>query len=134
MMTLSQAETAIYSRIGTFNYAGLDKANIRIPNQPGNFDPPNDKPWCRSSIQYADSKIVGIGNVPCKRNYGIIQIQCFIPKGTGTLGMTGLCDAWDSHLQSFQSSHLEIYKVHAPQSIDDNDFYAKVIRAEFSVN
>ncbi|WP_166169079.1 phage tail terminator-like protein [Acinetobacter sp. SA01] len=133
-MNLTQAEQAIYGRIGTFNYTGLDKANIRIENQKGVFTAPTDKPWCRASIQYADSQIVGVGNGPCKRNYGIIQIQCFIPKGTGTLGMTSLCDAWDSHLQSFQSSHLEIYKVHAPQSIDDNDFYAKLIRAEFQVN
>ena len=48
--------------------------------------------------------------------------------------MTELCDKWRALLQSFGVSHLEVYKVHAPQSMDDQDFYAKIIRAEFRVN
>ena len=136
MMTLSQAETEIYKKIGQFT--GVEKANLRIENQLLNngqpFKAPTDKPWCKVFVQYADSQVVAIGNGPCIRDYGIISIQCFTPKSNGTLAMTALCDQWRELLQSFGVSHLEIYKVHAPQSMDGQDFYAKIIRAEFRVN
>lgn len=137
-MTLQQAETAIYSKIGTFAFTGLDKANLRIENQPlangQPYVPPTDKPWCQVTLQYADSLIAGIADAVCIRDQGVINIQCFVPKNTGTLIMTQLCDAWRSFLQSFGVSHLEIYKVNAPQSMDEPDFYAKIIRAEFRLN
>lgn len=136
MMTLSQAETEIYKKIGQFT--GVEKANLRIENQPLNngqpFKAPTDKPWCKVFVQYADSQVASIGDGPCIRDYGIISIQCFTPKSNGTLAMTALCDQWRELLQSFGVSHLEVYKVHAPQSMDDQDFYAKIIRAEFRVN
>ena len=136
MMTLTQAETEIYKKIGQFT--GVEKANLRIESQPlsvgQHFKAPTNKAWCKVSIQYADSQVASIGDGPCIRDYGIISIQCFTPKNKGTLAMTTLCDSWRSFLQSFGVSHLEIYKVHAPQSMDDQDFYAKIIRAEFRVN
>ena len=144
MMTLTQAETEIYKKIGQFT--GVEKANLRIENQPLNngqpFKAPTDKPWCKVSIQYADSQVASIGNGPCIRDQGMISIQCFTPKSNGTLTMTALCDQWRELLQSFGVSHLEIYKVHAPQSMtaynangsNEDDFYGKIIRAEFRVN
>ena len=136
MMTLTQAETEMYKKIGQFT--GVEKANLRIENQLLNngqpFKAPTNKPWCKVSIQYADSQVASIGNGPCIRDQGMISIQCFTPKSNGTLTMTALCDQWRELLQSFGVSHLEIYKVHAPQSMDDQDFYAKIIRAEFRVN
>ena len=136
MMTLTQAETEIYKKIGQFT--GVEKANLRIESQPlsvgQHFKAPTNKAWCKVSIQYADSQVASIGDGPCIRDYGIISIQCFTPKNKGTLAMTTLCDSWRSFLQSFGVSHLEVYKVHAPQSMDDQDFYAKIIRAEFRVN
>lgn len=134
-MNLTQAETAIYTKIGQFKHTDTV---VQIENQPLKgglpFKAPTDKPWCKVFVEYADSRIAGISNKPCIRDQGIISIQCFTPKNKGTLAMTALCDAWRDLLQSFNVSHLEIYKVHAPQSIQDNDFYAKIIRAEFRVN
>lgn len=136
MMTITQAESAIYKRIGQFT--GVDKANLRIENQPlsagQHFKAPTNKAWCKVFVQYADSQVASIGDGPCIRDYGMISIQCFTPKSNGTLAMTALCDQWRELLQSFGVSHLEVYKVHAPQSMDDQDFYAKIIRAEFRVN
>lgn len=135
-MTLTQAEAEIYKKIGQFT--GVEKANLRIESQPldkgQHFKAPTNKPWCKVSIQYADSQVASIGDGPCIRDYGIISIQCFTPRNNGTLTMTALCDQWRELLQSFGVSHLEVYKVHAPQSMDDQDFYAKIIRAEFRVN
>ena len=136
MMTLTEAETEIYKKIGQFT--GVEKANLRIENHLLNngqpFKAPTGKPWCKVSLQYADSQIASIGDDPCIRDQGMISIQCFTPKNKGTLAMTALCDQWRELLQSFGVSHLEVYKVHAPQSMDDQDFYAKIIRAEFRVN
>ena len=136
MMTLTQAETEIYKKIGQFT--GGDKANLRIESQllggGQHFKAPTNKAWCKVFIQYTDSQVASIGDSPCIRDYGIISIQCFTPKNGGTLAMTELCDKWRALLQSFGVSHLEVYKVHAPQSMDDQDFYAKIIRAEFRVN
>lgn len=162
-MTLTEAEIEIYKRIGQFvdrskyllgstllligddgKYLGteldteLESIMVRTENelvqngQP--FKAPTNKPWCKVFVQYADSRIVGMGNKPCIRDQGVISVQCFTPKNKGTLAMTALCDQWRELLQSFNVSHLEIYKVHAPQSMDDKDFYAKIIRAEFRVN
>ncbi|MFW1646148.1 hypothetical protein [Acinetobacter guillouiae] len=136
MMTLSEAELAIYKRIGQFT--GVEKTNLRIPNQPTvdgkPFVPPTNKLWCKVYIQYGDSQIAGIGNEPCIRDIGTISIQCFAPKNTGTIEMTNLCVKWRDFLQSFGVSFLEVYKVHAPQDMDDDNFYAKIVRAEFRVN
>jgi len=136
MMTLSEAELAIYKRIGQFT--GVEKTNLRIPNQPTvdgkPFVPPANKLWCKVYIQYGDSQIAGIGNGPCIRDIGTISIQCFAPKNTGTIEMTNLCVKWRDFLQSFGVSFLEVYKVHAPQDMDDDNFYAKIVRAEFRVN
>lgn len=136
MMTLTEAEIEIYKKIGKF--AGVEKANLRIENQLLNngqpFKAPADKPWCKVFIQYADSQIASVGDGPCIRDQGIISIQCFTPKNKGTLAITALCDQWRELFQSFGVSHLEVYKVHAPQSMDDPDFYAKIVRAEFRIN
>lgn len=136
MMTLTQAETAIHQEI--IRIAKLEKLTVEMPNKPPShgkpFEPPKNKAWSKVFIQYADSQIVGIGDKPCIRDQGIISIQCFAPLGSGMMMLSELCDTWRKYLQSFGVSHLEIYKVHAPQSMDDQDFYAKIIRAEFRVN
>ena len=163
MMTLTEAEIEIYKRVGQFAdrskyligstllFIGDDNKNlgtelntdlenitVRIENQQLEngqpFITPKNKPWCKVSLQYADSQIASIGDGPCIRDQGIIAIQCFTPKNKGTLAMAALCDQWRELFQSFGVSHLEVYKVHAPQSMDDPNFYAKIIRAEFRVN
>ena len=135
-MTLTQAEVAIYSKIGQFT--GVDADSLRIENQETAdgkpFEPPTDKPWCFVSIQYAPSDVVAIGDKPCTRHYGVISVQCFTPKNTGTLAMSNLCDEWSKFLELFDADHLEVYKVNAPQQMQDDDFYGKLIRAEFRVN
>ena len=136
MMTLTQAETAIHQEI--IRIAKLEDLTVEMPNKPPingmPFEPPKNKAWSKVFIQYADSQIVGIGNKPCIRDQGIISIQCFAPVGSGLIMLSELCDTWRKYLQSFGVSHLEVYKVHAPQSMDEKNFYAKIIRAEFRVN
>lgn len=133
-MDLSQTEEAIYTKLDAFNHKNVV---VRYENQKGSgtpFQPLKTDTWCYASILYGNSQIVAVGDGPCKRNYGIISIQCFVPKNAGTLDMTALCDAWDAHLNNFESSHLQVQVVHAPQTVIDDDFYTKIIRVEFTVN
>lgn len=136
MMTITEAEQAIYSRVGQFN--GVPSQYLRIENQPTPngkpFIPPANAPWCSVFIQYADSELASIGNAPCVRDHGIISVQCFTPLNGGTLAMANLCQLWRELLQSFMVSHLEVYKVHAPEPMQSKDFYAKIVRANFRVN
>lgn len=135
MMTLTEAEIAIYKKIGEFDHQEIA---IQIENQPlaggMQFEAPDNQPWCKVFIQYSQSKIAEIGSKPLKHNFGIISIQCFTPKNSGTLGMANLCEAWTEHLQYHKDNGLVIRLVHPPQDIQDDDFYAKILRAEFSVN
>ncbi|MEZ2902967.1 hypothetical protein ACBQ24_09510 [Acinetobacter terrestris] len=136
MMTLTQAETAIHQEL--VRIAKLEDLTIEMPNKPPingkPFGPPKNKAWSKVFIKYADSQIVGIGDKPCIRDQGIISIQCFAPVGSGLIMLSELCDTWRKYLQSFGASHLEVYKVHAPQSMDEKNFYAKIVRAEFRIN
>jgi hypothetical protein len=135
-MTTEQANAILIKKIGQFT--GALKENVRFENQqlPNGkpFVAPTDKVWCKVFIEYGDSQLASIGNSPCVRDFGLISIQCFAPLNSGTKAMDKLCDAWRLFFQSFTDTHLEVYKVNAPQSIQDKDFYAKIVRAEFRVN
>lgn len=135
-ITTTQAETEIYKKIGQFT--GVEKNNLRFNNQPLQngqvFTPPQDKLWCKVFINYSDSFTSEISNKPLIRDFGIISIQCFAPKDAGTLKMSMLVDQWRDFLQSFGVPFMEIYKVHAAQDMADDNFYAKIVRAEFRIN
>ena len=136
-MNLVQAETAIVSLIS--QYAGtVEKQYIQyensVPSGGKPFVAPTNKPWCRVSIQYGDTRFAGFGNKPKFRDLGIISIQCFVPKNSGTLDSMKICQEWRDLLEAHSVDHLEIYLVHAPRNIDDENFYGKIVRAEFRVN
>lgn len=133
-MTLEQAELEIRTRLAQFNGVDFIQFQNQKINNGEHFKPHQDKLWCKVYIQYSGSNVVGIGNQPCIRDHGIISIQCFAPLNSGSTTMAKLCDGWRSFLQNFGVSHLEVYLVHAPQDVDDKNFYAKIIRAEFRVN
>lgn len=137
-ITTTQAETAIYKLIGLHNFTGIDKKDIRIENQqlPNGtaYVAPTNKPHCKVFISYSDSQTACISNKPLIRDFGIISVQCFVPRNTGTLDMSKLVDQWRDLLQSFTIPFLEVYLVHAPQNASDDNFHGKIIRAEFRLN
>ena len=132
-MTEAEVLKVIVNLLRSFNALGFNQQHLQLPNEDQIFVAPTDKIWCRASIQYADSRIVSVGSKPCKRNYGIINIQCFAPKGSGILDLAKFCDAWISHLEFWQKDHLEIRIAHAPQDMQDDNFYGKILRVEFQV-
>ena len=137
MMTEIEVEKAIYKKVGEFT--GVQSSYLRIENQPTAdgkpFIAPTNAAWCAVSIQYGSSTTSQIGNDGLNvRDWGFVSIQCYVPKNTGTLTMANLCQLWRDLLQNYSTGNLEIYRVHAPEPINDDNFFSKIVRAEFRVN
>ena len=132
------AETAIYKHIGQHTFVNVDKKDVRMENQlliDGKpYVAPQNKPHCKVFISYSDSLTACISNKPIIRDFGIISVQCFVPRNSGTLKMSKLVDEWRNLLQSFSVPYLEVYLVHAPSDASDDNFHGKIIRAEFRIN
>lgn len=132
------AETAIYKHIGQHTFVHVDKKDVRMENQQlpngAAYKAPTNKPHCKVFISYSDSQTACISNKPLIRDFGIISVQCFVPRNSGTLAMSKLIDEWRNLLQSFSIPFLEIYLVHAPSDASDDNFHGKTIRAEFRLN
>lgn len=136
MLNTRQVEELLYEEIGKFDSLTQDCLTFHnaplINGKP--FSPPKNKLWSKVFINYSGSVNAELGRKNTVRDFGILSIQCFAPKNSGTLAMAELVDDWRDYLQSFTSDSLEVYLIHAPQDMDDPNFYAKIIRAEFRVN
>lgn len=134
MMTNAEARLIINNHIKTFTGIAQDK--IQWANQV-DFTPPAKEKWCRVTVQYADSITSGLQAGQIYRDYGIINIQCFIPKGYGDKTLIELADQWRLHWKGFKSSFLEVTQTHAPTEATSevSDAYAmSLVRIDFRVN
>lgn len=132
-LSLDEVDEILYGLLGSFS-----ECHVEIPNMENKdgkpFQPALNTAWCKASIQYANSQQSCFnGNGTETRDWGVIWIQVFTPKGKGTLQMSRICKQLRDKLK-YSKNGLEIYLVHAPQETQDDDFYAKVVRAEFRVN
>jgi len=133
-MTNSEARLIINNHIKAFT--GITQDKIQWTNQP-DFKPPSTGLWCRVTVQYADTQPSGFNNGLCERDFGIINIQSFIPKGYGDKSLIELADKWRTHWKGFGDSHFEVTKTNAPTdaSGDVDDLYVmSLVRVEFRVN
>lgn len=147
MITRTTAEKALYKHAGLFA-ANNAKYEVMLENQPLKngkpFAPKANSLWSKVLIDYSPSVNAGFGNKPCIRDFGIVIIRCYAPKNSGTLAMSELTDLWISHFKNFAVPHLEVYRVNQaftprlPLNDEEeklnNDFYVKVIYAEFRIN
>lgn len=132
-LDLEDVDEILYSLLGSFTGCHVEIPNMQNKNGKP-FQPALNTAWCKASIQYANSQQSCFnGNGTETRDWGVIWIQVFTPKGKGTLQMSRLCKQLRDKL-NYSKDGLEIYLVHAPQETQDDDFYAKVVRAEFRVN
>lgn len=133
-MTNSQARLIINNHIRTFT--GISQDKIQWANEP-DFKPPLEEDWCRVTVQYAPTVEAGLSDGSLERDYGIINIQCFTPKGYGDLSVINLSVKWRDHWKRFKSSFLEVYRTNAPTEVysEVGDLYAmSLVRIEFRVN
>ena len=133
MMTNAEARLIINNRIKSFT--GIDQQYIQWPNQV-DFVPPKGL-WCRVTVQYADSQVSGLLSGALERDYGIINVQCFIPKGYGDKTLIDLADQWRTHWKGFKSTFFEVTQTHAPTEATSevSDAYAmSLVRIDFRIN
>lgn len=133
-MTNSEARLIINNHIKAFT--GISQDKIQWANQV-DFVPPRDSNWCRVTVQYSDSFVSGLYNGQLERDFGIISIQNFTPKGHGDLSVISLADKWRNHWKGFKSSFFEVYQTHAPTDVTSevSDAYAmSLVRIDFRVN
>lgn len=134
MMTNSQARKVINDRIKEATF--IQQSRIQWTNQV-DFSPPQKENWCRVSIQYGDSITSGLQSGQLYRDFAILSIQCFTPKGYGDKSVIALADAWRDHFKGFKSSFLEVTQTHAPTEATSevSDAYAmSLVRIDFRIN
>ncbi|GAB3044775.1 hypothetical protein GCM10027155_07320 [Acinetobacter apis] len=105
MMTLTQAHTAIISRVSAFN--GIEQAKILYPQSKQQFAVPKTGLWCSVDILGSQSLISGIADGPQTRRLLILQITCYARLNTGLLELNNLVDAWLNYLEYYQIEQLE---------------------------
>lgn len=134
MITTSEARKIINDHVKAFT--GISQTAIQWANQT-DFIPPKTSNWCRVTVQYGDTIASGLQNGILQRDYGIINIQCFTPKGYGDLSVIALADAWRTHFESFRKPFFEVTLRHPPTEVasEVSDAYAmSLVRVDFRVN
>lgn len=87
-MTLEAERIAIESRFNT-NWTTTTKAFDNIPFKP----PTNGDGWARLTILDGKSDQVSLNTDPTHRRVGVITVQIFVPKGTGTITVRTYADS-----------------------------------------
>ena len=134
-MTNSEARLIINKHVRLFISEHPKELKVQFAND-STFVPPKAL-WCRVAVQYGDTQPSGFNNGLCERDFGIINIQCFIPKGYGDKSLIELADKWRQHWKGFGDSHFEVTKTNAPTdaSGDVDDLYVmSLVRVEFRIN
>lgn len=136
MITSSQARLIINDHVRAFIALQTKPLKVEFAND-ASFSPPRDENWCRVTVQYGDTIPSGLHNGILQRDVGIINIQCFTPKGHGDLSVIALADAWRAHFKGFRKPFFEVTLRHAPTDVTSevSDAYAmSLVRIDFRVN
>lgn len=134
MITSSQARLIINDHVRAF--IAENPIQVQFPND-SSFKPPQKEDWCRVTVQYSDTQPSGLHQGLLQRDYGIISIQCFTPKGYGDKSLIELADKWRDHWKGFRKPFFEVTIVNAPtESYSEvSDLYAmSILRIQFRVN
>ena len=135
MMQAYEAETIIRGIIDRLSTKlGFHAEYENQDREAGKHYKSDGSTWARLTITYADSEIMTIGNKPNVRDVGSINVQVFAPIGSGTIGLSKIASEIRTELQSYTNDGLEIWRANAPISIDNDDFYGKLITANFRLN
>lgn len=126
--------TAINKLVDSFK--GVDSDYIQRYNE-GGFSPPLKKIWCRVTIQYSPTVVSGIHFGRLERDYGIVSIQCFAPKGTNDFELTRIAGLWRNYFKGYSKDGLTVDLTHAPTPIDNElstNYVSTLVRIDFHVN
>lgn len=130
-MTLTQAHTALISRVSQFK--SISQSRILYPQSKQPFTVPTSGLWCAVDILASQSLVSGIADSPQTRRTSIIQITCYARPNTGLNALNSLVDAWLSHLEYYQIEQLECLNGEVVQD-ENTDFVMRYIRVPYRIN
>jgi hypothetical protein len=104
-MTFEQIRATILGRMQSFT--GIEQARIDYQLPTKRFTPPETGMWCRLNINFSDSFMAGMGDVPYTRKPGLIVFQCFDRGFAETIALVRLTDAIEGHFGYWASGELE---------------------------
>lgn len=112
----SEAVKSVVAKIAATPPAGV---SIYYPNQSG-WQQPASAPWARINvINTASTNVaVGAGEAWVRRN-GLIYIDVFTPKGSGTNGNLALCESFTTLLENTEFGNVKTFEANTAKIEDD---------------
>lgn len=124
--------------IEAFVNNGLKKEHCHFQNQPlrggKHFTAPRNEIWAQVSFGGGDKRIVGLADKPCTRTFGMLFIQLFAPRNTGTDTILITAEKLAEHVQFHRKDGLELQAASVIEVHNNPDFYQVNIHTPYTVN
>ncbi|MEW5968972.1 MAG: phage tail terminator-like protein [Pseudomonadota bacterium] len=127
---LDQSRKFIIERMMAFPY--LDQSRIQYPNAKL-ISVPTEGLWAAIYINWGGSIVASIGDAPCVRRTGIIQIRLMSRPETHEVQITQMADQLLQHFEFYRKENLELLQG-SIQPLASSDFYEFMVTIGFRVN
>lgn len=132
------AKQAMRKHIEAFVGGGLKKEHCNFQNQSlrggKHFTAPHKEIWAQVSFGGGDKRIVGLGDKPCTRTTGVLFIQLFAPRNTGTDSVLIVAEKLAEHVQFYRTGGLELQAASVIEVPNNPDFYQVNVHTPYTVN
>lgn len=132
------AKREIRKLIETFTSKAIKKEHFQFQNQllEGGkpFTPPHNEIWAQVSFGGGDKRIVGLADKPCTRTTGMLFIQLFAPRNTGTDPALIVAEKLAEHVQFYSIGGLELQASSVIEVPNNPDFYQVNVHTPYTVN
>ncbi|EPF74605.1 phage tail terminator-like protein [Acinetobacter rudis] len=132
------AKREIRKRIESFVSKGIKKEHFQFQNQPldggKHFTAPHNEIWAQVSFGGGDKRIVGLADKPCTRTTGMLFIQLFAPRNTGTDSALIVAEKLAEHVQFYSVGGLELQASSVIEVPNNPDFYQVNVHTPYTVN
>ena len=124
--------------VESFVSKGIKKEHFQFQNQPldggKHFTAPHNEIWAQVSFGGGDKRIVGLADKPCTRTTGVLFIQLFAPRNTGTDSILIVAEKLAEHVQFYSVGGLELQASSVIELPDNPDFYQVNVHTPYTVN
>jgi len=124
--------------IETFVSEGIKTEHFQFQNQPLEggkpFTAPRNKIWAQVSFGGGDKRIVGLADKPCTRTFGMLFVQLFAPRNTGTDTALITAEKLAEHVQFYRKGGLELQAASVIEVPNNPDFYQVNVHTPYTVN
>ncbi|WP_151712960.1 phage tail terminator-like protein [Acinetobacter bereziniae] len=132
------AKREIRKLIETFTSKAIKKEHFQFQNQPLEsgkpFTAPHNEIWAQVSFGGGDKRIVGLADKPCTRTTGMLFIQLFAPRNTGTDSALIVAEKLAEHVQFYRIGGLELQASSVIEVPNNPDFYQVNVHTPYTVN